>query len=166
MSGGYTVAFCPMSWSLRRGAGAAFSDLHRKGEIIFFLSSNCDPPAVFQMSSTIIGDTSRNFVTIMNVTPYKSDGIYYASLTFESNANEEHLNVQLADRIVVKAKAIGGTLVSTLLTYPTPILAQYNLIFWFQNKIQLIYFTQGIGYPQESRSIYFVYDSYALSLLP
>lgn len=102
----------------------------------------------------------------MNVTPYKSDGIYYASLTYESNANEQHLNVQLANRILVKAKAIGGSLVSTLLTYPIPIQAQYNLIISFQNKSQLIAFTQGIGYPQESRSIYFVYDSYALALLP
>lgn len=119
------------------------------------------------MSSSAAGPgSSRNIGNIMQVVPSFTAGKYTATVSFQVQPNEKHLSIEIEQRITTKSRAIGGSLVSSTTSYSLEGFLVFTQIFTFQNKFQLIYFTQGIGFPQETRGVYFVYDSNALAALP
>lgn len=86
---------------------------------------------------------SRNFGSIIIVVPSFLAGLYTATLTFETRANENHLSNEIQARITGRARAIGGTLQSATNSLTTQGFLQFAMVYGLhfpkQIAINLLY---------------------------
>ena len=110
--------------------------------------------------------TTRNLATRLLAVPRLTAGIYYTDISYTTRSNESKLNEGLSKRFQVLAFENGGTLVSTTIARPNPGRTVFTLSFRFQNRGQVLTFTQRIGNSHEANSMVVIPDAAALVALP
>jgi hypothetical protein len=109
---------------------------------------------------------SRNFTTDMTAAPRLTDGVYYVDVNYRNRANEGVANQSLRQRVAQRAYLVGGRVVTSEYGNIEPGMSQFTDSIAFQNRGQCIAFCQGIGYPQETFSVYFRINADELTALP